>query len=430
MKGAAVTAMVVLWAGSALAAPGVGPSLSGTVSMLDTHPGDQTDPHVSGDWVAYTGELNGGSGIRFRNLATDVAGAVPLDGGGMDFLSDLSGSTLLYTHLTQAGSAVFAFNLSTDGPAVELSPRPGSNRRSAAVGGRTVAWQDYGFNAGLLAPEIVVFDSFSRRTTRLTSNAKLDKNPAVSPDGDTVVWTQCQTRSEGCAVWRALYADGSWSSAALTGSEGEASMPDTDGRQVVYASSRPGGRDLYWQTLPSGPEQRLAIAGDDSNPAISGNLIAFEHRDPTSPTPNGDVWLYDLDTEAVYALTDSPVDETLNDISVSTDGLVRVVWTAGEEDYNVYAFSFRMGTRGPASLDGTLRLKGCMSGSRRVLRGSPTVRVDPRTRRLSVSPEPPSLARVQACGEAGGPPSFLTLLLVGRFFLSLLRPPKSRFPRA
>src|SRR5437763_524734 len=92
-------------------AQATGPQLTGTQQVVNNGPGDQTDPHVSDAWVAYTSELNGGSEIRFHNLTSNADSAVPSN-GGMDFLSDVSGSTLVYTHLTTE-SAIYAYDLST-----------------------------------------------------------------------------------------------------------------------------------------------------------------------------------------------------------------------------------------------------------------------------------------------------------------------------
>ena len=67
------------------------------------------------------------------------------------------------------------------------------------------------------------------------------------------------------------------------------SRPDTNGALVVYGATRSGsttGADIYWTPVAGGAEQQLALAGDQRNPNISGNLIAFESRDGGDLTPN------------------------------------------------------------------------------------------------------------------------------------------------
>jgi len=53
--------------------------------------------------------------------------------------------------------------------------------------------------------------------------------------------------------------------------------------------------------------------------------------------------LYDLASDTVYRLTRAAVDETLNDVWLAADGLVRVAYTAQDgSDANVYAVSFEL----------------------------------------------------------------------------------------
>ena len=40
---------------------------------------------------------------------------------------------------------------------MELAPRPGVERRAATIGGQTVAWQELGYTAESLPPEIFAY---------------------------------------------------------------------------------------------------------------------------------------------------------------------------------------------------------------------------------------------------------------------------------
>lgn len=338
------------------AAPEVG-ELSGISKLVNGGPGDQTDPHVSGSLVAYTSESGGQSEIRYHDLVDGTDRAIP-NGGAFDFVSDVSGKTVVFTRVS-ASSAIYTYDVSTEQAPVELAPQEGSSRRSAVVGGRTVAWQDFGYTGSTLEPEIAIYDLDKATLTRLTNDRMLDRTPAVSPDGKTVVWVKCDAQGLACDVWQARWSGSGFYSQALTGSEGEESQPDTNGDIVVYASTRTvdgvTDRDIYWKSVNGGTEQRLALPGLDANPSISGSLIAFERKDPAKG--DFDIALYNLDTQTLYRLTDAPGDESLNDLSVSEDGTVRVVWTARENgDYNVHAFSFKLPGRNPcadaAAMDG------------------------------------------------------------------------------
>lgn len=181
------------------------------VIVVNNGPGDQNDGHVSGDWVAYTNSLSSSNEIRYHNLVTGSDAAIPANGVS-DYLSDISGTLVAFTRVTIDRSAIMTFDVSQPAlPPVELAPQAGSNRRYAQIGGRTVAWQDFGFNASPLQPQIVAYDLDTKVATPLTNDAMLNKNPAVSHDGSVVVWTKCLTTGTGCQIWQAVRnTAGSW----------------------------------------------------------------------------------------------------------------------------------------------------------------------------------------------------------------------------
>lgn len=303
-------------------------------------PGDQTDPHVFGTLVTYTSQVNGGSEVRVHDIATGSDTAVP-SGGGMDFLSDVGSAGVFYTHLTTE-SAIGEYDPAT-GAATLVDPTPGSNRREGRVGGTTLVWQDFDYTGDTRSPEIAVHDLVAGTTTRLTNDTLLDKDPAVSPDGDTVVWTKCQQDGTGCTIWEAQRTAGGWTQGALTTSDdGEAALPDTDGHVVVYSVVRNGDEDVYWQPVGGGTPHELALAGQQTNPNVSNGVIVFEQLDTTTQVPNFDLYAYDIATNTLYRLTQSPQDETLNDVWVSGSRAVTVVWTSAEADYNVYGETFAL----------------------------------------------------------------------------------------
>jgi len=318
-------------------------SINGTAQVVNGGPGDQTDPHVSGVLVAYTNEVGGTSEIRYHDLESGQDAAIP-NGGAFDFVSDVSGRTVVFTRVSTS-SAIYIFDVGPGATPVELAPEEGSSRRAAVIGGRTVAWQDFGYTGNTLQPEIATYDLDRGLLTRLTSDTLQDRTPAVAPDGRAVVWAKCDAQGLRCDIWEARWSEGGFVSQALTGTEGEESQPDTNGQVVVYASTRTvegvTDRDIYWKPVGGGTEQRLALPGMDANPSISGSLVAFERKAPERS--DFDIALYDLRTQALYLLTRSPENESLNDLSVGADGQVRVVWTApANGDFNVHSFTFHL----------------------------------------------------------------------------------------
>src|SRR5450759_4841610 len=57
--------------------------------------GDQTDPHVSGDWAAYASDLS----IRYYNFATNIDAEIPMGSSLHDLLSDVSGSKIVFSRI-------------------------------------------------------------------------------------------------------------------------------------------------------------------------------------------------------------------------------------------------------------------------------------------------------------------------------------------
>lgn len=325
----------------------VAPAPPITTYTLAAGAGNQTDPHIGGNFVSYTNVEGTNSEIRYHDLTTGADAAIPNE-GHRDELSDISGSTVVFRRIFTDGSTstrpVLAFDTATGGPAVELDPSPGARRGFAAIGAGTVAWVEF---AGPSSNEsnVVRYERATGVATPLTSDGLSNRTPAVSPDGSAVTWAKCQSTGSDCDVYVTL--DGS--PIQLTDSLGADVQPDTNGERVFYASNAAGDFDIWWENL-DGTGERQLVLGDvegttETNPNVSGNLVLFEREVPGSTA--ADLWLYHLTTRTLYQLTSTPgVDEVLSDISVAPDGTIWVVWaqadrlTLGHND--VMAMSFRL----------------------------------------------------------------------------------------
>jgi len=243
---------------------------------------------VSADVVAYSNFLSVGSEIRFKNLITGVDTAIPNEGAA-DTLSDINDGRVVFSRRTSTHTAIFLKNLST-GLFSELDPHPSLIRTNAAIGSSTVVWQERANGAASGTTEIVTLDLASGATTRITSDALLDQRPAVSPDGAVLVWLKCATINSGCDVWKATKINDLWSTAAITGAEGEEGNPDTNGQLIVYSSIRPTTsgateKHVYWRPVEGGTEGSVpSTAHQEAGPSISGTLLAFESYDSVNIT--------------------------------------------------------------------------------------------------------------------------------------------------
>jgi Bacterial Ig-like domain (group 3) len=323
-------------------------TLTGTNFTVNNGPGDQTDPHVSGDWVTYTDNSSSVYRVRYHNLSTGQDALVPDPDSGQDLLSGISGTTIVYMHSTAAGQAIYSYDTCGCSTPVLLDSTAGAIRESPAIGGRTVAWVD--FTADHSHPQIFVENLDTQAVTNLTNNdGTINLEPSVSPDGSVVVWAKCTGSFSGCNVWESVLGSGGWGDPKQLTFDSASELPHTDGHIVAYDSTRTGEEDIYWQPVGGGTEQRTSLAGPDRNPHISGNLIVFDHYDTTATIPNWDVYVYSVTTQTPYRVTNTLTDETLSDISVTSDGTARVVWNNLESDYNVYGFEVQSPAKDPTS---------------------------------------------------------------------------------
>jgi hypothetical protein len=331
-------------------------TLNGTFVTVNNGPGEQTDPHVSGSLVSYTDNSTGGYEVRYHNLDKADDAVIPTN-GGQDLLSGISDTTVVYMHSTANGQSIYRYDIGSGNAPVELDPQPGTIRESPAIGNRTAAWVDY--TADPAHPQIVAYNLDTGVATTLTSDTTMQNlEPAVSPDDSVIVWAKCSGSFSGCNVWEAVFSGGKWSANQLT-SDNASELPHTNGQVVIYDSTRNGEQDIYWQPVGGGTEQQLSFAGPDRNPHISGNLIAFDHFDTTASIPNWDDYVYSLANQTLYRVTNTLTDETLSDISVTSDGTARVIWNTLESDYNVYGFIFQA----PAALTANVTNVGATEGS-------------------------------------------------------------------
>ena len=342
--------------------------------VINNGPGDQTESRVSGNLVSYTS--NDGvalSLIHYFDFLTGTDASIPRGAPGeMDFLSDVNGRLISFSRQRiDACIATFVYDTATL-TLTEIDPQPIESRFGAVLGGGVLAYSDFGFGSSCALGgngNIFVYDLAANPAIppqRLSTSTNNNQNPAIAPDGNTVVWEECVNTT--CDIVKAARVAGVWTVSTVANLSSNETSPDTDGTWIVYDSDRPSttGQDIYFQPAAGGAETQLAMAGVQRNPNISQGVIAFESVAPSAS--NADMFVYVIATNTLYQVTSTPaVNETLNDVSVLPNGDIRVVWVADDDAvlgfHNVYATTFTPAGVGDFAFSGISPLTIIAGGS-------------------------------------------------------------------
>lgn len=328
----------------------VAPISSGLLSIdqskvtINASTGAQQDPHVDGALAAYTNDYE----IRYFSFADSSDQAIPKAPTDIDLLSDVNSGRIVFSRVTGASTNIMLFDTTAATPApVEVAPPTSATTRfGASIGGNSLVFADYSSGSGEILHVDVSNPSVvsTIAPTNLTSDAINDQNPAVAPDGNVVAWERCQF-SSSCDIYQRVRTGSTWGAATLVSAD--AALPDTNGALVVYERPWAGGAtsDIFYRAVTGGAEAQLVLSGEEHNPTIGGSgattVIAFESR--ATSTSTSDLFLYEVATNRLFQLMSTPENETLNDVTVLSDGRVRIVWqsdTAG--DYNIYGATFSL----------------------------------------------------------------------------------------
>src|SRR5437867_4312128 len=303
--------------------------------VVDNSTGDQSQPHVSGNYASYNVVTLGGVNlIGYYSFSPPCNGNVPSAANFIDNLSDVSGSNIVFTRVNTITGANSIFKYTIGGTSTEVAPvaPPAVAMRSnPAIGGNTVIWEDVGVTSDMSSEMVLSTDGIT--THRVTNDAFADTNPNVSPTGNVVAWEKCS--GTDCDVYAAIAL--AWAPQAVANSSANETWPDTNGSQIVFASNAGGVAHVYVTTLGGVATQIPTSTATQDHPAIANNFVAYEGGTVSSH----DIYVYDLTSGTTYQITNTPADnELLSDIAVS-DTTVRVVWQVGGD---VYATEFSIGS--------------------------------------------------------------------------------------
>jgi hypothetical protein len=338
----AALALLGLTPSSSLAYSGTGTAFP--LIVIDNSYGDQSQPHVSGNYAAYNIVTTGGANIiGYYSFSPAGNATIPSAANAIDNLSDVSGNTIVFTRIDTNTGASAIYKYTIGGTATEVAPvtAPAIPLRSnPSIGGSAIAWEDMGLTADT-STEIVLTTN-GTTTVRVTNDAFADQNPNVSPAGDVVVWEKCNAGT--CDVYAATAAGG-WAPVAVSATAANETWPDTNGSQIVFASDSSGTSHIYISTIGGTATQIPASTTTQDHPAIAGRFIAYEGGTASSH----DIYVYDTASGTTYQITNTTENELLSDITISGT-TVRVVWqvSGGASGTDVYASEFVVASEPPS----------------------------------------------------------------------------------
>ncbi len=261
-----LTAAAALWTNAAFAlTPENGGMVGGTDVAVNVSLGDQDDPHLDADLVSYVDRSSPTSTIRYFDFATLFDSPIAHSTNDFDLLSDVSGDRISFSRVLADRTAAMLFDAST-ATLTEIDAHPGTSRFGTSLGGDTFVFVEAISGNG----DVFAYDlSTNAPPVQLSASSEIDENPSVSPAGDAAVWVR-QSASLGPGILKAIRSAGTWSSATVVSDTADPEEnPDTDGTTVAFDSVRAGERDIFFQPLSGGIETQLEIAGSQSNPSVS-----------------------------------------------------------------------------------------------------------------------------------------------------------------
>jgi hypothetical protein len=309
------------------------------VHHINENSGNQYNPHVSGDLVAYQDELS----VKYYSFLTGTTTPIPNPSSGYNYLPDVYNGKIVFTR--DEPNFLFRNGIYDTANATTslIDAQLGTNRFFPSIGGQTVAVMDQTETnqASIFATD---YSSGQPVTTRLTTDGRYDFNPTVSPDGSSIVWYSLVNNAPPYlyAVKLAVRGSlGTWNVSQIASDAFVDQWPGVDGQWIVYmGQGTSGDNDLYIRSIDGTIQRRLVIPGNQQFPSLSGGVVLFSSVPDGSGNNTGefDIFMYQISTGRLWRVTDTPTNEDLNDISVLPDGSFNIAFDEGAdlEHRNVY----------------------------------------------------------------------------------------------
>ncbi len=211
---------------------------------------------------------------------------------------------MVYTDHGPATPVVQVYDLST-GTAQPLPATSGS-QVNPGIDGALVAYEYTPAGSG--TDDIWATDLTTGQTFPITSDGDMESGPEVS--GQKIVFARRLAGHTDNDI--ILYDVASGTETVVAGTAADETDPAIDGNRIVYDAIPAGrtDRDVYIYDLTTGATTHLDLPGNQFDPRVSGDVVAFDD----DSTGSYNVMLYYVPTGYTYPVTTDSNTDYLNDI--------------------------------------------------------------------------------------------------------------------
>jgi TolB protein len=310
----------------------------------------QNSPSISGSLVVWTDASTPVSGptnfdIFLLNLATGVSTNLTNTPGEQEFLPDVDGNTVVWTHTDSAHPGdIVAYDALTNTTSIIAASTSSVIFLEPSAHGNYVVFLKVSSTI-----DVMLYDMLRGITTSVTNDAAVQGRPRAG--GDVVVY---EDYSSGNADIQGYRISTATHFPIATGPSNQVT-PDVDGNTVIWIDDSNGSDQVFAFDLSTGTSRQLTTAaGDKILPRISGNRIVWSD----DRSGNLDLYMYDLTTGTEQPLVTGAGDQFLADI----DG-DRVVYTDNSAGFEqVFLFTFGNPTPHVGDLVGLVQSFGLKQG--------------------------------------------------------------------
>jgi beta propeller repeat protein len=236
-----------------------------------TLPGDQVNPRISGNLLAWQDEPPGRSSVNIMlyDLITEVKQKVPARTWA--YTPDISGGKVIWID-DPVAPAVYFYDI--NGGTVRRVTNKSGIKGTPVIDGNRITWADTRSDNA----EVYVLDLGTLAETQVTRDDSNHFTPAIS--GDRVAWVDFRNGNRDIY----LYDLAARRETAITTAEKEQVGPQIGGCTVAWADERNGSYDLYYRKIP-GCTPPPAPASVTLQPAVTTEPSPASTPPTTVPPP-------------------------------------------------------------------------------------------------------------------------------------------------